>query len=349
MKSNKLHRARCRDRVPIRSPKVITAMQASSPQDHDERLLSQSLEALRRDSRLEYKGEFGAEITTFIPFVAWLKQEGLLQGKRIKTYEGMRPYYFFLGEDELEFKADARHWVPTTGRNWPSNSTYEATARPWHIYPDYRTHYARRGMTFQRPVIFIQNKFTIEWNIGPVNYIPVRSLLEFLEQAKSRFTVVYSRPGSAANAPIGYSRDRNRELGYPDGRLTEKFPDLIHLERMCADQALDYNQTKLELLAKSNLYIAVQGGGAHLMAAFGHSLMLMLDREENLGREGREYPHAYQHGPYKYLSKVPPKLLVTRSFQDYIEGMEMMLQVKLEAGSILIPQKFHQFVERWSL
>ena len=57
--------------------------------------LNLSLDMLRQHSMLEYSGEFGAEKTTFLPFVARLKQEGHLKGRKIVTYDGMRPYYYF--------------------------------------------------------------------------------------------------------------------------------------------------------------------------------------------------------------------------------------------------------------
>ena len=45
----------------------------------DEIKLQQTLEQLKQKGYLEYTGEYGAELTTFIPFVAWLNQEGILK------------------------------------------------------------------------------------------------------------------------------------------------------------------------------------------------------------------------------------------------------------------------------
>lgn len=326
-----------------------TALPTFHTEDRNKILLSQSLERLTRDSMLVYTGEYGAEVTTFIPFVAWLKQEGMLRHRRIRTYAGMRPHYFFLSDDEIEFKIEPRNWLPVRDRYWPSNSTYHATASPWHVYPDYRQHYASKGLLFQRPLIVIQNKFTIEWEVGPINYIPISALYQFLARVSDRFTVVYSRPGSVKGKQEGYSRDHNLELAYPDSDVSERYPGVIHLEKLCADQELQYNQTKLEVLAKSHLFVAVQGGGAHILAAFGNSLMLLLDREEYLGIDGREYPHAYQRGPYKYLAKVPPRLLVTRTFRDFIEGLQLMRQASVVNGSIVLPSNLRLLAEKWTL
>ncbi len=188
------------------------SMSAQSSSQDQERLAA-SIALLKAQSKLEYRGEFGPEITTFIPFVAWLKQEGYLSGRRIVTYEGMRPYYFFLGESEFEGKIEPRSWLPESERYWPSNSTYTATASPWHVYPDYRLHFKHKGKRFDRPVLFIQNKFTVEWKEGPVNYIPLDSLRRILELTANKFDVVYSRPRQRAT---GYSWDDGTACDYPD-------------------------------------------------------------------------------------------------------------------------------------
>ena len=88
----------------------------------DRQLLDSAIARLRETGEIAYTGEFGAEITTFIPFVFWLKTRGMLSGRRVLTYAGMRPYYYFLDDAEYSEKPDARAWVPVEQRTWPSNS-----------------------------------------------------------------------------------------------------------------------------------------------------------------------------------------------------------------------------------
>lgn len=304
----------------------------SHPINQDEKHLQYCLAQLKQHRVLEYRGEFGAEITTFMPFVAWLKKEGHLSGCSIKTYHGMRPYYFFLEDDEYQETSELRSWLPISKRYWPNNSTYHAIWGPYQCYPDFRTYYLESGLEFPRPVIFMQNKFNIEWGAGPINFMPLKALKNFFESTKERFTIVYSRPGTFTNN--GYTKDHNIELNYPDLEIIKQFHHVIQFEEYCAMYSKNYNQTKLEILAKSNLYVAVQGGGAHLMACFSGGLILLLDRSEDLSQEGREYPHAYQFGPYKYLSSPSPELLVARNFSDFNAGLELLSQAKLEDDNI---------------
>jgi hypothetical protein len=295
----------------------------SPPAGGDAALRDQALARLKKTGVLEYSGEFGAEIATFIPFVGWLKAERHLSGGKIISYSGMRPYYYFLDEHEFCEKPGRRSWVPTAERWWPSNSTYTARRAPWHCYPDYRAHFAGQGPVFERPVMFIQNKFTVEWAKGPINYLPLSALERLLAAHADRFQIVYSRPRDAARI-AGYAPDDNSDCDYPDIALVRRFPGVIDLEADCAARGAPYNKTKLEILARSYVYVAVQGGGAHLLAAFGGALMLLLDRESE------EYPHAYSHGAYKFLSRSPPVLLLARTHRQLARGLDVLDGVSVD-------------------
>lgn len=298
-------------------------------------MLDQALSRLKATGAIEYTGEFGAEITTFIPFAFWLKTQGLLSGRRVITHGGMRPYYYFLDDDEFHEKSDPRRWVPVEQRDWPTNSTYSATKQAWHVVPEYRSRYRSQGRTFRRPVLFIQNKFCVEWGVGPLNFLSLVALRNLFSFAADRFDVVYSRPRPLPKG-VGYTTDRNIHCDYPDVALARQFSDVLILEDLCASTGASYNLTKLEILAKTHVFVAVQGGGAHLLACFGNSLLLLLHCE------GPEYPHAYASGPYKYLSTPPPVLLLARGHAQMLEGINVIGDLRMEApefrlGAALLP------------
>ena len=305
----------------------------AQPAPTNQQLLDQSLQRLRTTGQIEYSGEFGAEITTFIPFVFWLKQQSLLVGRRVITYRGMRPYYYFLDDSEFVEKTGNRHWLPPPARYWPSNSSYTAVREPWHRMPDYRGHYRYQGRTFQRPVLFIQNKFTVEFDKGPVNYLPLDVLNRLFKSSVDRFDVVYSRP-RALRAEAGYTLDANTDCSYPDLALARHYPQVLVLEEWCESEGLIYNLIKLQILAKSRLFVTVQGGGAHLLACFGDSVMLLLHME------GFEYPHCYSHGPYKYLAEPPPLLLLARNHEQLHNGTSLIEAVRIENDVIRVNARF---------
>lgn len=291
----------------------------------DEQLFQHAVQALKASGKIEYTGEFGAEIATFIPFVAWLKAEGLLSGRRVVTYPGMRPYYFFLDDQEYGEKPGPRHWHKVQDRDWPSNSTYTATRQRWHLPPDYRTHYRSQGRKFERPILFIQNKFAVEWKAGPINYLPLNLLQMLLEKASRTFDVVYSRPRTMPDA-LGYTADVNTHCEYPDLAIVRSFPDVLILEDFCVETGSPYNLTKLEILAKTHHFAAVQGGATHLLACFGDSMLLLFHRR------GDEDPHAYASGPYKYLSTPPLGVLIARNKQQLGQGIHLLTALRHKVG-----------------
>ena len=144
-----------------------------------------------------------------------------------------------------------------------------------------------------------------------------------------RFDVVYSRPRSAMT-DAGYSPDQNQHCEYPDLALVGRFPKVLVLEDYCARAGAPYNRTKLEILAKTHLFVAVQGGGAHLLACFGRALMLVLHYQ------GQEDPHAYAAGPYKYLADPAPVLMVARTHEQLIIGLTVIAAARIQDGELTI-------------
>jgi hypothetical protein len=300
---------------------------------NDEELLKVALRNLKERGYIEFDGEFGNEIATFIPFVAWLKQEGLLDGRRVVTFKGMRPYYFFLSDDEFETKADRRQYRIWDRRKWPSNISYLATKQRWHVVSDYRSYYRDRGRTFAKPVLFIQNKFTVEWGMGPINYLPLKALKALFGLSVDRFHVVYSRPRENIIG-AGYTPDINNvHCEYPDIALAREYENVEILEETTLREGSDYNATKLEIAAKAHVFVASQGGGAHVLACFGNSLLLVLHRE------GAEYPDAYASGPYKYLSDPPPLLIVARDNEQLLKGTKIVGATTVENGKPVVADR----------
>lgn len=306
------------------------------------RLLDSAIARLRETGEIAYEGEFGAEITTFIPFVVWLKTRGMLSGRRVRTYAGMRAYYYFLDDAEYAEQSGERAWLPPDQRAWPSNSSYTATRQEWHRMPDYRARYAGEGMRFERPVLFIQNKFCVEWGEGPINYLPLKALERLFALAGEQFDVVYSRP-RAMGGRDDYAADDNSDCDYPDLSMARRFPSVLVLEDYVAANGLDYNRTKLQIAAKAHLFVAVQGGGAHLLACFGDSLLLLLHRV------GDEYPHCYAAGPYTYLADPPPLLLIARDTAPLMRGIDLVAEARSADGRLQIPAHWRPLIAELSV
>jgi hypothetical protein len=308
-----------------------------APTESDQMLLRRAMDSLKLTGCIEYTGEFGAEITTFIPFVAWLAQRGELKDRHVISYEGMLPYYPFLEEGVLLQKSERRRWVYDSERAWPGPSTYFARPSSWQISPNYRRWYRHGGPRFERPILFVQNKFTVENESGPVNFLPVWAIRQILDRLEDKFDIVYSRP----NLPLaGYSVDENSFCDYPDLVLLRGRPHVTILEEMCVERGLDYNLTKLQILAQCRVMIGVQGGGSHLLACFGGSLLIIYDIRSF------EFPGAYMRGPYKYLSRPAPTLWLVRSDKLLYRTINLVAQVQPLDDGVALPAQLHDYAKR---
>jgi hypothetical protein len=298
----------------------------------EERLFERCMEQARQSNVIEYRGEFGYEIASFIPFVNWLNTQGHLHSIRIKTFTGMRPYYFFLDDRQMEFKEAPRRWEPPGRRIWPGNNLgVDLHRSKYHLPPDYRT--AFRGMVpdFARPVLFVQNKFQVEWQSGPINYFPLKFLRMVFAAFQDRYTIFYSRPRGALD-PRQFSRDHNSACEYPDASVLREFKNVISFE----DWDLlgqSYNERKLSVLAGSHLFLAVQGGGAQLLSCFGHSVMFVLHQW------GIEYPGEYRQGRYKQLADPPPQLFVVRTWKDLAAALQLFDDIELTSKTASVGPK----------
>ncbi len=64
---------------------------------------------------------------------------------------------------------------------------------------------------------------------------------------------------------------------------------------------------------------------------------------------GPEYPHAYQHGPYKYLSSIPPLLLVAKDTEEFNAAIEIVGNFRMQGSKFKLPASATDVVKRLAL
>jgi hypothetical protein len=263
---------------------------------------------------LEYIGEFGTELICFVPFVHWLHVHGHLAHRRVVTYAGMRPFYYFVDGASYAEKAEARRYRPRDKRPTylPNRGELMARKSPFEIFPDYRTVFGGRfGHAFKKPLLVIQNKHCREWAFGPINFIALESLGRLFGSLKDRFQIVYSRDGfgGIATGELGFSADHNDPVAFEDEDLLRRYPEVISFERLVFANAgrLSYNELKLRVFSDCRCFIASQGGGNYLAGILGGGTMVILHRA------GYELRDTYAHGFYRYAGMPSPRLLIARN------------------------------------
>jgi hypothetical protein len=288
---------------------------------------------------LDYVGEFGLELILFLPFVTWLDRAGLLRGRRIATYRGMRCFYEHIDCADIIEKPGKREYVPPTERPvWlPVRNEHDFDTRqpsPFHLYPDLRARFAAMSLGFDigsqaRPLLIIHNKHNLEWKTGPINCIPLDTLDAMFTMLTPDFTIVYIRHGLAPPEG-GFVDDHNDTLpGYDDAALLKRQPqvhgfDTLFAAYRAASGDDDINRFKAILLARCHRFISTQGGGAHQIAMYSGSLLVVLHRR------GFEENWAYDPGYYSFLAPVPPLLAVCRTDNDLIRALVIF------AGSVVV-------------
>lgn len=272
--------------------------------------------------KLEFSGEFGAELNSFVPFIYWLHMAGLMEGRRVRTYDGMRPFYFFLQPSQFEEKTELRRHVLPSQRPsyWPTRNDHLSTRTAFEIFPDYRSQYRNSVFVADKPLLAVHNKYGDEWGLGPVNFFSPMVLETMFARLQDRFTIVYIRPGIKAEQ-IGYSRDHQPDYCLNDMEVVRRHGSVLLFEDFVSVMAgtKSYNELKLMLYANTYFYLTVQGGNAHLISLFGGSLVGIFHRL------GQEILHSYAGGHFQYASNTAPLYLIARS-QEALERVIGVLQ-----------------------
>ncbi len=262
---------------------------------------------------LECAGEFGAEVNSFVPFIYYLHQTGQMQGRRILTYRGMKPFYYFLRDDQIVEKADPRGWVSPEKRPlWlPNRNDHFPHKTAREIFPDYRRHYAT-DFGFNKPILTIHNKYSSGFLVPPLNYFPLDRLDELFAIYKHRYQIVFLPSSAGSLQDRGFSPDHQKDKRLDEASVLRGHPEVVDFHDLLAHHDVSYNELKLRLYASTRLFFTVQGGNAHLCSLFGGSLVVILHRA------GQETKFSYAHGHFQYAADPAPIYLIASSVADFM-------------------------------
>ncbi|MBE9605644.1 hypothetical protein IAI18_12290 [Acetobacteraceae bacterium H6797] len=284
---------------------------------------------------LEYRGEFGAELVLFLPFVTWLSERGLLRDRRIATYRGMNCYYDDLDCKKVIYRDKGRRVIAPVRREfWMPwlpvirEHRYEGPLpHPWHRYPDLRRKFAARPLSDTlglegKPLLILHNKYNVEWDRWPMNFLTVEQLRMIFDTLGPLYRIVYVRHGMSP-LPEGFSRDAIAIQPLEDRALLERYPEVLEFDALfeknrSATGLDDMNDFKNRLYARSWNFISVQGGGAHHCAMFSGSRLTVLHMR------GSETQMAYSRGYYRFMADPAPRLTVCQTPEAFAARIAAM-------------------------
>lgn len=261
--------------------------------------------------------EFGVELALVVPYAYWLHQNRELEG--VVTSKGMSPYYYFCDNVREEFQErtiDNRaaglddlpnNWIHGTN---PLEKPGVLDYSKWTA-PSYREYYANSEFVFDKPTVFITNKYNMEHGEVPYGYFSIEALYQIFTILKEKgYNVVYKR---ATNTEKEFAVDQNEtnslHLGYKDiladvegigvvndFQFCKYFNNVTLLQDIVSNSKYDYNTTQLMVMANSEKFITVCGGNSILSAMFDRDVISYVHK----GKELR--PNYF--GPDSYFQKL---------------------------------------------
>lgn len=289
---------------------------------------------------LGLKGEFGSELTVFLPFVAWLSAQGLLRNRDLVLYPGMDCFYRHLGARRIRRILTPRGWVRPQQRGMlpiRDEDTFDGTyaPSPMHVYPDFRALFGgaeiRCRIPGDKPLLIIHNKYNAEWWFRrAVNHITADVLETLFDALRAHHTVVYIRHGMGP-LPEGYLDNVPQLPDLGDEAVLARFPEVLNFDDLYADHRArggdpDGNLFKNALYARCHRFISSQGGGCHQIAHFAGALLLVLHR---IGPEA-EWPYV---GYYRWMADPAPTLAVATRNTELLRGAALFDGATVEGGA----------------
>lgn len=214
---------------------------------------------------IDYEGEFQWEIFYVLPFAYWHHLNGTL--RQTISAVNTREFYFF-SENHLER-------YPT--RNWKAGfDFYDVPNTTHHFNYDFskwapvplKAQYRNDRFVYDKPTLVIANKYNMEWDKPPLNFIDIPTLDRIITAYKSKYQIIYNRPLSNQ---IVDDNSEILDLG-EHAWLRENHPDVIQMNDLYARHRAtvnNYNHLQLLVYANCERFVSVHGGTAALASYFG--------------------------------------------------------------------------------
>lgn len=220
---------------------------------------------------IDYQGEFDQELRYVIPFAYWHHLNGTLN--QTISCANTKPFYFF-STNHLE-RYDKRIWERSYGNFDVPNMTHSPAFdySKWAAVP-FKTHYQNPLFVYDKPLLIIANKYNIEWEKPPINFLSISALDRIVSACKPHFQIVYNRPLS------GQIVLDNSEIMDLDEHawLRENHPEVILMNDLFEQhrhQVSNYNHLQLMVYANSDRFISMHGGTAALASYFGGTNIIL--------------------------------------------------------------------------
>ena len=227
--------------------------------------------------------EWGNELVRVVPFI----YHEFLQNKNVKieTTEGMRPFYYFLQDENVVIKYKNRYNMKGILLNdIPRQHLYDNQLdyKYW-TPPPYKEYFRNKEIAYpenklnpDKKTIIISNKYNKEWLWEAINAIPLEILNQLFEKLKKSHNLIYNRLNPKY---IVTDSDTLPFEAFDDASILNKHPEIIDVNELYElNKNLDISTFQLTMFSKADKFINVQGGLGHFGAFFGGKQLFYLER-----------------------------------------------------------------------
>jgi hypothetical protein len=253
---------------------------------------------------IKNNAEFGVELALAVPYAYWLHQNGELES--VVTSTGMKPFYYFCDDVREEFTYrnidNAAAGLNDLPNNWihginPLEEPGVLDYSKW-TPPPFKEQYKNEEIQFEKPIVFISNKFNLEHGQTPYGFFDIQCLHEMFSYLTTKgYAVVYKR---VSNTEEHFTIDQNERdslsVGYHNiladvegvGMMTDydltKYFDDVHLfdDVFKKYNQYTYNEVQLKVMANCDRFITVCGGNSILSSFFGGTVISYVHKGKEL-------------------------------------------------------------------
>jgi len=302
--------------------------------------------------------EFGYEIACSIPYAYYLNKINKLE--KVITCKGMKPFYYFC--DNVEEKYSHRSidnltngvqnlpngWihhnaVANFGRDYSELTDGEkVTANGWLDYsqwecPPFKEIYFDSTLDLPKKYIIISNRYNLEHGVSPIGFFDISCLYEIFNYFTEKdYSVIYKRPKNTE-----FARDPNELLNkditadvdghghMTDYELVNHYDNVFLMDDLISKIGKGYNESQLNIFARSSGFISMGGGSSILCSSFGKPVVIYVNTSCDI-RPGYFDKNSY----FRKLSNAPiyPVVdkkddIINRGYRDYSEVYKNIKEV----------------------
>lgn len=213
--------------------------------------------------------EFGYELVLVLPYIYYLHVNNKL--KSTTSSKNTKELYYF-SENHNEKHSVRKYNVIKTLPN--PNLSQSSFNYDEYLPPPYKNIFKNDEFVFEKPLLIIQNKYNIEWDKPPINFINRDTLSKIFQMCNDKFTIVYNRP-----KPKNIVNDNSGILDLKEEGELKKY-NIIDANELYEKYKEKYNFNHFQLLLHANCdyFISVQGGTSAFCSYFGGKNIIFAKR-----------------------------------------------------------------------